>query len=471
MVYNTLKQFENLRRVDCQVKKNCFLKSETAKRIYASVKNLPIIDYHCHLSPREIYEDKPFDGIGEIWLSGDHYKWRLMRQAGIDEYYITGNAAYGEKFVKYCSALEYAAGNPLYHWSHSELEAYFGISDDITEENAEEIMKKANKAIAERQMSPRKLIKQSGVEIICTTDDITDDLYYHKKTAEDKTADFAVLPSFRTDNLLLIRRNGYTDYLKKLGELSKTEITNLDSLKKAVSSRLDYFCENGCKCADMGIPDFPSRIADDSEADRVLKAVISGERISDSEYEGFLGNMIVFLNGLYKNKNIISQWHMAVFRNANSSMFEKIGPDCGGDCVGNTVNGDSLIMLLDAVNKSSGMPKTVLYTLNEANIAQIASIAGAFPNVKCGAAWWFCDHKRGIEDEIRVIAENGCLGEFYGMLTDSRSFLSYARHDYFRKILCSVLAEWVDGGEYPEKSAIALAKKVCCENIRKAVGE
>jgi len=447
------------------------LKNAVAEKLFEKTKFLSIIDYHCHLSPKEIFEDNPFGNIGEIWLSGDHYKWRLMRTAGIEEEFITGSVSYKDKFIKYCSALEFAAGNPLYHWSHMELKQFFGIDLPITSDNAEIIWDKANKYIAETKMSPRKLIEKSNVEVMCTTDDIIDDLAYHKLISEDKTFNTRVLPSFRTDNLLLIRRSGYSDYILKLSNVSGIEIADFESLKAAVSNRLDFFCSMGCRCTDLGIPIFPNRIADDSECDNTFKAVLSGNGITDEEYNGFVGNMYVFLNALYKEKILISQWHLAVVRNSNSVLAEKLGADCGVDCVGNTVNGNDLIMMLDAINKNSGLPKTIIYSLNESNIAQIASIAGAFPNVKCGAAWWFCDHKRGIEDEIKVIAENGCLGEFYGMLTDSRSFLSYARHDYFRRILCSIIGEWVEKGEFAEESAEKLVSKICYENIEKVIGE
>lgn len=441
------------------------LSCKTAEKLYVFAKGMPIVDYHCHLSPKEIFEDRQFSNIGEIWLSGDHYKWRLMRTSGIDEEYITGSASYKEKFIKYCEALEFAAGNPLYHWSHMELSMFFGIDSPITVGNAEDIWDKVNKYIAETKMSPRKLIEKSNVEIICTTDDITDDLLWHKKIAEDKTFKTKVLPSFRTDNLLLILRDGYTDYIKKLSEVSGIEISDFETLKIAVLKRLDFFCSMGCRCTDLGIPLFPNRIADDIESNRIFKAVLKGECITNSEYNGFVGNMYVFLNRLYKEKNLISQWHLAVVRNSNSVFADKLGADCGVDCVGNEIDGNSLIMLLDAINKNSGLPKTVIYSLNESNIAQIASIAGAFPNVKCGAAWWFCDHKRGIEDEIKVIAENGCLGEFYGMLTDSRSFLSYARHDYFRRILCNIIGDWLEKEEFARESAKKLISKICYENI------
>lgn len=450
---------------------NYLLTNRTAKELYQSVKELPIVDYHCHLSPQEIYEDKPFTNIGEIWLAGDHYKWRLMRTAGVAEEYITGDKPLYEKFLKYCSALEFAAGNPLYHWSHMELGQFFGIDLPINSRNAKEIWEKANAFIRKTEMSPRKLIEQSAVEVICTTDDITDDLSWHKKIAEDKSFQTRVIPSFRTDNLLLARRAGYAEYIARLGEISGVTINSLETLKKAVSDRLDFFCEAGCRCADIGMPYFPNRIADEREADRVFQTIIGGGEITDGDYMGFIGNMYLFLSALYRERDMISQWHLAVVRNSNSILAERLGADCGVDCVGNAVDGDDLIRMLDAINTNSGLPKTVIYSLNESNIAQIASIAGAFPNVRCGAAWWFCDHKRGIEDEIRVIAENGSLGSFYGMLTDSRSFLSYARHDYFRRILCNILGEWVERGEYDGGSVRELARKICYENIKEAIGD
>lgn len=447
---------------------NYMLNNAAARKLYSAVKDLPIIDYHCHLSPQEIYEDKQCGNIGELWLAGDHYKWRLMRCAGIDEEYMTGSAPLKDKFAKYCSALEFAAGNPLYHWSHMELSMYFGLDTTITAENADEIWDKANAYIEKTKMSPRKLIKQSGVEVVCTTDDIIDELTWHKKLAEDDTFDVKVIPSFRTDSVMLARREGYTDYIKKLEAVSGVEIKDFEALKAALTKRLDYFCSMGCRISDVGIPCLPNRIADDNEADSTFKAVLSGKSISDAEYMGFVGNLYVFLNVLYKQRSIISQWHLASTRNSNSVLYKSAGENCGVDCVGNTLDGENLIMLLDAINQKSGLPKCIIYSLNESNIAQIASIAGAFPNVVCGAAWWFCDHKRGIEDEIKVIAENGYLGGFYGMLTDSRSLLSYSRHDYFRRILCNLIGEWTEHGEY-SGNAEALVKKICYENIRNAI--
>ena len=449
---------------------NYMLKTETARRIYAAVKDLPIVDYHCHLSPKEIFEDKPFENIGEIWLAGDHYKWRLMRTAGIDEEYITGSAPWREKFIKYASALEFAAGNPLYHWSHMELSQFFGIEDELNAGSAAGIYDRANAYIKEHSLSPRKLIEQSRVETLCTTDDITDSLEYHAaiKKSGFKTR---VLPSFRTDNLLLCRRAGYGGYIKKLEEVSGVNIEGLASLKEAVKKRLEFFVENGCRFTDVGMPYFPDSIADDAAADGTFKAVLAGKEITEQEYLGFIGNMYLYLGALYKKHDLVMQWHLAVWRNANTSLASSLGADCGVDCVGDAVNGNDLIMMLDAINENGGLPETVIYTLNPSNASQIASIAGAFRRVRCGAAWWFCDHKRGIEEALDIYAENASLGGFLGMLTDSRSFLSYARHDYFRRILCDKLGGWAESGEYSEKSAFALAEKISYKNIKELTGE
>ncbi len=445
--------------------KNYLLQNTTALALYESVKNLPIIDYHCHLSPKEIYEDKIFDNIGRMWLECDHYKWRLMRSAGIDEHFITGDASWHDKFIKYAEAIEFSAGNPLYHWSHMELSMYFGIDDYLTPENAEDIWNRANAYIEKKSLSPKKLIKQSGVEVICTTDDITDSLEWHEKL---KTSfDVKVLPSYRTDNLLLMLRDGYLEYLNKLSDVSGVAITNLATLKTAAKQRLEFFVSNGCKFSDIGMPYFPNEIYDDDTADEVFSKILNGEKVNEDDYLGLVGNMYVYLGCLYKEYGLVMQLHLSVMRNINTVLFNSCGADCGVDTVGDCIQGPYLAKILDAINKTSGLPKTIIYTLNPANASQIASIAHAFKGVSCGAAWWFCDHKRGIREQLEVIAENSSLGQFYGMLTDSRSFLSYARHDYFRRILCTMIGEWAELGEYNPESASKLAQRICYHNINK----
>ncbi len=453
------------------MRKDYLLRTSAAEKLYAAVAKLPIIDYHCHLSPKEIAEDAPFTSIGELWLGGDHYKWRLMRAAGVEEKYITGDASYQEKFRKFAGALSLAAGSPLYHWAHMELSLYFGIDDYLTEANADEIWEKANSVIRKEGLSPRSMIRKAGVAYLATTDDVIDSLEYHKQIREDKTFDTVVAPSFRTDNVLLIRRAGYADYAAKLSAVSGVKVEGIASLKAALVQRLNHFCENNCRFTDIGIPDFPSYIASEEEADATYRKALAGEAVSDAEYSGFLGNMYLFLGKEYKERNLVMQWHLAVYRNASTKLFTMLGPDCGGDCVGDPLKGADVIRMLDAIEKAAGaVPQTILYTLHPGMADQLQTIAGSFRGVRCGTAWWFCDHRRGIEQQIEVIAELGHLGSFLGMLTDSRSFLSYARHDYFRRILCNKLAQWCENGEFDSAMAETVARRVCCENIKTLIG-
>ncbi len=453
------------------MKAEYLLRTPASEALYAKVAKLPIVDYHCHLSPKEIEEDAPFTSIGELWLSGDHYKWRLMRNAGVDERYITGDASYQEKFRKFAYALSLAAGSPLYHWAHMELSLYFGIDDYLSEANADEIWERANAVIRKEGLSPRSMIRKAGVSYLATTDDIIDSLEYHKRIREDKSFETVVAPSFRTDNVLLIRRAGYPEYVKKLSEVSGVQVAGIDTLKAALVQRLDHFCENNCKFTDIGIPDFPSSIATDAEADATYRKAIAAEPITDAEYSAFLGNLYVFLGTEYQRRGLVQQWHLAVYRNASTKLFTSLGADCGGDCIGDPLKGADVIRMLDAIEQTAGaVPQTILYTLHPGMADQLQTIAGSFRGVRCGTAWWFCDHKRGIEEQINVIADLGHLGSFLGMLTDSRSFLSYARHDYFRRILCNRLADWCENGEFDPAMAETVARRVCCENIQTLIG-
>ncbi|MBQ4040082.1 MAG: glucuronate isomerase [Oscillospiraceae bacterium] len=445
------------------------LSCKAAEKLYSAAKNLPIIDYHCHLVPKEIYEDRVFSNIGEMWLGADHYKWRLMRCAGIDEKYITGDASYEEKFIKYIECLSMAAGNPLYAWSKMELEIFFGITLPILPENAAAMWNEANRVIKEKQLSPRKLIEMSNVKYIGTTDDVCDTLEYHKLIAEDNLS-AKVAPSFRTDKLLLINADGYTSYLSLLEERSGIKITDLASFKAAVEKRLQFFCKNDCRISDVGIECFPTSIGTDEQADAALKAVIAGGKADEQALSYFLGNMYVFLGKLYKKYNILMQLHMAVKRNASTALFKLCGPDSGGDCINDEIPANAVIAILDAIELDGGLPQTVVYNLNPSMASKLNTICGSFRNVRLGTSWWFCDHKRGIEDQINVIAETGHLGSFLGMLTDSRSFLSYARHDYFRRLQCSVIGEWIERGEYDDTLADKLMYNICCGNIAKLLG-
>lgn len=451
---------------------NIFLQSETSRKIYNKISSLPIIDYHCHLSPKEIFEDKPFENIGQVWLGGDHYKWRLMRATGIDEKYITGDSTDKEKFLHYANALEFAIGNPLYHWSHMELKQFFEINEPLTSENAEEIWEKANQHIQKTKMSPRKLISSSNVEYIATTDDIIDTLEYHKQIADDNSFDTVVSPSFRTDNLFLYKTDGYIDYISKLSEVSGIEVTNLNTLKKALENRLDYFCSFDCKLTDIGIERFPKTIGNDDEADIIFKKTLSRKNVDIDEYDKFISNIYIFLAKLYKERNLIMQLHLAVKRNASTAMFNSLGRDVGGDCVGEPISVNNIVQVLDAMHMSDSLPETIIYTLNPTIYYEIATSIRSFRNVSLGAAWWFCDHFNGIKEQLKVYSDTANLNTFYGMLTDSRSFLSYARHDYFRRILASYIGDIVDGGQFaPVKNAYKIAENISYYNIKNKISE
>ena len=441
------------------MKYNFLLNNSTSLYLYEKVRNLPIYDYHCHLLPQEIYEDKEFDNIGEMWMKFDHYKWRLMRSCDIPEEYVTGNASFYEKFKAYAKAVSMSPGNPLYHWSHMELSMYFGIDDILNEENADDIWNRANAYIKEKHLSPRKLMERSKVKLVCTTDDICDDLSFHKLIKEDETISCTVLPTFRTDKLLFFKNADYFDYLKKLSDITGIKIDSLSALKKAVTQRLEYFKTLGCVYSDIGIEGFPSLFYNDEKANDIFSSVLARENVSDESLNGLGGNIVVFLSKLYKEYDIISQIHFAVRRNSNHALFKKTGPDIGVDIMDDSVSTRPLYDLFNAVEDN---PKTIVYVLDPKLLPATVLLCGSFRNVKPGAAWWFCDTKSGIRKTLETIAELSSLGSFHGMLTDSRSFLSYARHDYYRRILCSLFGEWLESGEYnDEKNAIVLLKRLC----------
>jgi len=448
--------------------KNSFLlMSKTAVKLYTCVKALPIYDYHCHLSAEEIYKDEPFENIGKLWLEHDHYKWRLMRSFGIDEERITGGADWREKFLAFSQAIAYAAGNPLYHWTAMELSAYFGIDLPLNPENAELIWNTANSIIKARKLSPKKLIRQSNVKYIATTNDVTDSLEFHTTLRYDDYV-VTVAPAFRTDRLLLITEKEYPAYIIKLSALTEMEIKDLSSLQAAVAKRLDFFKRLNCRFSDVGIPYFPDSVADFKEADRIFRAALERKEITEREFLAFLGYMFVFLGNLYRENNIVMQWHLAAARNVNSRLFAEKGADSGGDCIGEPIPTRDVLRILDAINNCGGLPKTILYSLHPAMLEPLAVAAGCFENVFIGPAWWFNDHVLGITQTLETVAHSGLIAAFPGMVTDSRSFLSYVRHDYFRRILCSLVGNWVESGEFCG-DAEQLCVKICCGNAKELI--
>jgi glucuronate isomerase len=442
------------------------LDSTQAKKIYEGIKDLPIIDYHCHLSPKEILDDKVFSNIGEIWLGGDHYKWRLMRQAGIEEKYITGDASWKEKFRKYAEVVSISVGNPLFDWSRMELNKYFGIDEPLDETNADRIFDQVQKVIDEKEISPRKLISMSGVECIVTTDDPADDMDDHILLNEDKNLNVNVIPAFRTDRILNLSDPEYNLYIEKLGKVSGVDIDDLSGLKTAIERRLREFIKLGCVFSDCGIEGFPGAEANEKSASEAFEKALKGGKINKDDKNAFWSYMFVWLASIYKESDIIMQLHLAAKRNANMKLVNDAGKDSGADCIGDALTSTDIAGLLNSLEIKNCLPTTIIYTLEPSMNAMLASVCGTFRGVVPGAAWWFCDHEMGIRNVLETIASEGFLGAFAGMLTDSRSFLSYARFEYFRRILSSFLGKYVEKNEFQMSKAEKLAYMLSYGNIK-----
>ncbi len=433
------------------------LYNDTAKKLYHSYsKDLPIIDYHCHVSPKEIYEDKKFENITELWLSGDHYKWRLMRSNGVSEDYITGDKPAKEKFLRFAELLPKAIGNPMYHWCHFELKRYFGYEGVLSAETAEEVWTLTQEKLRTEKMSVRDIIEKSNVAFIGTTDDPVDSLEYHQKIKEEGKLKTVVAPSFRPDKAFNLNMDGYADYIRTLSEVSGVAINSVASLKEALRSRMEHFNKCGCKASDHGI-NFPVyEIMTAEEMDKALVKAISGEKVSDKELFSVQTEMIIFCAVEYYKLGWVMQIHYNCLRNPNTRMFRKLGPDTGFDIIGPYNGSVALTKLLDRMYLSEKMPKIILYSLDSGDNSFIDTLLGAFQQegypgtIQHGSAWWFNDTMNGMREQMKSLASLGLLGNFVGMLTDSRSFLSYTRHEYFRRILCGMLGEWVEKGEYPD---------------------
>lgn len=461
------------------------LETESARRLYfdiADAGNIPIIDYHCHLSPREIAENKKYSNITEAWLYFDHYKWRAMRFCGCDERYIMGNASDFEKFREYCRIMPGLVGNPLYHWSHIELRRYFDCELVICEENCEKIWMLTAEKLADESMSPQSLISRSGVRLLCTTDDPADNLEYHKMIAD---SDFGtkVLPAFRPDKCMSIERPGIRKYIHSLGEANGVNITDLKTLEKALINSLERFEALGCRTADHGMDNYVDfEYPDPYHADLIFRKALEsdGRGITANELALFKSQMMRFFAKEYNRRGFVMQLHYGVLRNPNTHMFNALGADAGFD----TIYGKNCIYkiacLLDYLEREVGLPKTVIYSVNPSENATVAALCGSFcrgdgsgmPTVTQGSAWWFNDNADGIKAQLRSYANLASLGGFLGMLTDSRSLLSYPRHEYFRRLLCSVIGELVENGLYPDDSATLkkLINDICYNNTNRYFG-
>ena len=437
--------------------KDFLLNTEAAKKLYhEAAESQPVIDYHCHLNPREIWEDVRYENITQVWLGGDHYKWRLMRSAGVPERYITGDASDREKFEKYAEVLGKAVGNPLYHWSHLELRRYFGYEGILNRETAGEVWELANAKLRTEGFSARGLIRMSNVETVCTTDDPADTLEWHEKLAADPTFPVAVLPAWRPDKAMYIEKEDWPAYLARLEAAAGMKIGSFDELKQALRRRLDFFAAHGCRLSDHGMAYVMYAPAGAGEIEQIFRDRLEG-RLPGPEAEAKY--KYAFMSAMaaeYRQRDWVMQLHYGVRRDNNPVMFRAIGPDTGFDCADNYTPAGQTAAFLGALEDAGNLPKTILYSLNPADNAVIGSIIGCFQNdmaagrVQHGSAWWFNDHFDGMAAQMKSLAALGYLAGFVGMLTDSRSFLSYPRHEYFRRILCRILGQWVEEGFYPE---------------------
>ncbi len=455
---------------------NFLLTTKTAQKLYFDfAQPQPIIDYHCHVSPKEIFEDKKFENLFEVWLSGDHYKWRIMRSNGVSEEYVTGSASPRDKFQKFAEALSKAIGNPMYHWCHLELKKYFGYDGVLNGETAQEVWDLANEKLKDPALSVRGIIKSSNVKFIGTTDDPIDTLEWHKKLMDEKSFDCTVAPTFRPDKALNLDKAGWREYICQLENASKVKITDIASLKNALSVRMDHFESCGCKASDHGLDYFMFNPLSEAETDKILKKALKGKAVTLKEIEAVKSELLLFCGKEYAKRGWVLQLHYNCLRNPNTKMFSLIGADTGFDCIGPNSSSATLPKFFDALFKEDMLPKTIIYSLDASDNAFIDTIIGAFQGTECagklqhGSAWWFNDNKQGMIDQLTSLANLSLLGNFVGMLTDSRSFLSYTRHEYFRRILCELIGTWVENGEYPndKKSLENIVTGISYENAKK----
>ena len=423
------------------------LKSKTAKKLYKMVEKLPIIDYHCHLVPKMIAEDYRFRNAADLFLGGDHYKWRQMRSNGIDEKYITGDAEDYEKFLAFAKTVPGLIGNPMYHWTHLELKRYFGIDEPLNEESAPRIWEKCNELLAKPEYSAKNLIRRSGVEVICTTDDPADTLEYHEALRDFETK---VLPTFRPDKAVDIDKVFFMPYIEKIG------VKSFDELTAWLRSRIAYFDEHGCRLSDHAFEYVPYA---EGDASAVYEKQMRGEELSRHEIDVFKTAVLKVCAEEYTKRGWAMQIHIGALRNNNTAMFNKLGADTGFDSINDLCIAESLSKFLNCLNMSDILPKTILYILNPKDNYVIGTMLGNFQGplvpgkIQFGSGWWFCDQRDGMEEQMRALANLGNISNFVGMLTDSRSFVSYPRHEYFRRIMCNLIGKWVEEGEYPKDYA------------------
>jgi glucuronate isomerase len=452
------------------------LKSEFAKTLYHQyVKNLPIIDYHCHLPPQDIAANRQFENLTKIWLEGDHYKWRAMRTLGIDEQYITGNASDKEKFSKWAYTVPYTLRNPLFHWTHLELSRYFDISTMVNPATADEIYTTTSLALQQPEYSARGILQKMNVEVVCTTDDPVDSLEHHKKLKADNF-NVKIIPAFRPDKAYAVESPAaYNTYLEKLSKLAGVEIHTFSALLEVLEKRINFFHDNGCRLSDHGLEQlyYPEQ-KDTYTPEELFKLLQAGKALDSKQTRYFKYTVLIELGRMYHRKGWTQQYHLGALRNTNTRMLGKLGPDTGFDSIGDFQQSVALGKFLNELDSTNQLTKTILYNLNPSDNEVMATMIGNFNDgsskgkIQFGSAWWFLDQKDGMEKQINALSNLGLLSCFIGMLTDSRSFMSYPRHEYFRRILCNMIGQDVENGELPkdEKWLGKIVSDICYHNAK-----
>jgi glucuronate isomerase len=454
------------------------LSNEPARRLYHQFAAAqPILDYHCHLSPRDIAENRRFANLYEIWLEGDHYKWRAMRANGVPEKYITGDAPPYEKFLAWARTVPYTLRNPLYHWTHLELQRYFGITELLDGKSALSIWERANALLAD-SLSAHAILQKFRVEVVCTTDDPTDDLRHHRAIANSNLPT-QVFPAFRPDKALAIGDTAFLSWIEQLVQVSNVEVQDLSGFLQALKNRHDYFHSLGCRLSDHGLEHCYATPCSEAAAARIFSKALAGQPVTEDERTQFASFMMLFFARLDAEKGWTKQLHLGALRNLNTSARHQLGADTGYDAIGDFSQGRHLSAYLDLLSRENALPQMILYNVNPADNFQFATIAGCFQDgdqksgdrpgkIQYGSAWWFLDQKQGITAQLDALSNAGLLSRFVGMVTDSRSFMSYPRHEYFRRILCDLIGQDVTRGELPDDDALLgrLVRDVCYGNAR-----
>lgn len=466
-------------KTDCKpfLDENFLLENRTAEIFYHEyAAKQPIIDYHNHLPPDEIANDKNFDNLTDIWLKGDHYKWRAMRTLGIDEHFITGCASDDEKFQKWAEAVPFTIRNPLFHWTHLELKRYFGITDLLTPKTGAGIYQTTSALLQSPEYSTRNLLRKMNVEVVCSTDDPTDDLSHHQHYKGDvqNTPAVKMLPTFRPDKAILIEKAGFNDYIEKLAHAAGMNITAFDELLEALKKRLMFFDENGCRLSDHGLERVYAEPFTEREVDAIFKKKLAGKNSSPGEAKKFMSAMLYHLGCWYAEMGWVQQFHLGALRNNNARRLHKLGPDTGFDSIGDRGQAAVLAKFLNRLDAENKLAKTILYNLNPRDNEVMASMIGNFQDgtvrgkMQFGSAWWFLDQKDGMEKQINALSNMGLLSCFIGMLTDSRSFLSFPRHEYFRRLLCNLIGKDVHRGELPDDTEWlgGIVADICYRNAK-----